>query len=183
LRSPVMVNNSVTLFCELMFVLFIGTMIGAVVLQLACALYNLCASIPRKQTGVPAAWPPGRALKSDAHWALYDRVATQPGVSRPGFDRAVLIVLVATLVNAPGAFFILQLLLLTEQVAWYDYRKSLPDAWCVLPMGILVLAAINTRMLPARFSKGLLISLLSHVLAAILAAVIVLIVLSFGLCG
>jgi len=46
-------------------------------------------------------------------------------------------------------------------------------------MGLLVLVGINTCLLPNRFGKGLLVSLLSHFLAAILASVIVLIVLTF----
>lgn len=176
-----MVNSSAVVFCELVLAFFLGTLIGAVVLQLSCTVYNLFASVAGKRAGGPTAWPPGHALTSDSDWALYERIATLPRVPRPGFDRAVRIILLATLVNVPGTFIVFQLLRVAGQATGYALQGFWPVACVSLFLGILVLAGINTAMLPTTFGKGLLISLFSHFLAAILAAVIVLIVLTFKL--
>lgn len=176
-----MVNNSAILFCELVLVLFLGALAGAVILRLSCVLFNLFAGVSGKQIATTAAWLSRHARKTEADWALYDRVTTFKGVPRPGYDRAVLIVFFATLINVPGTFVAFRLLRLAGQVNGALYSDFLPIACIALPMGILVLAGLNTAMLPTSLRKGLWISLLCHLLAAILVSVLVLIVMTFGL--
>jgi hypothetical protein len=179
-----MVNHLTVLFCGLVIAIFIGALVGAVVVQLSCALYNLLVGARGRLVGPAAARELEHAPKSDEDWARYERQVMLPGVPRPGFDRAVLIVLIATLVNAPGTFIIFRLLRLAGLATGYSVRGAMlspvPPA-IALPMGILVLAGINAAMLPTTFRKGLLVSLLSHLLALPLAIVIVWIVLTFGL--
>jgi hypothetical protein len=176
-----MVNNMAILYCEIVLALLIGTLIGAVILQLSCVLCNLFAGFMDRRTVPPATGDPKQSLESNAERAHSNRRARFAGVPRPDFDRAVRIVLVATLVNAPGTFVVFQLFRLAGQLSGYDFRSSLLIACVSLPMGILVLAGINVAMLPTGIGKGLLVSLLGHLLAAIFAGVIVLIVLALGL--
>lgn len=173
-----MVNDLAVLSCELVLDLLIQILAGAVILRLSCAVYNLFAGASGNHNGVTAARLPRHPLKSGADRGLYQGSGTISGVPMPDFDKAVGIVFLATLINAPGTFTIFKLLRVAGQASLANYNYFLPTACIALPMGILVLAGINTCILPTRFGKGLLVSLLSHLFAAILASVIALIVLA-----
>jgi hypothetical protein len=181
IRGLIMVNQHTLPFFAAALALLVGTLTGAFVLQLACNLFNRLAGVSGGRTGAAATWKPLPSPKSDEEWRLYDRIATLPGVHRPAFNRAMFVVLVATLVNGTGTFIIFQLLRLAGEATRYVLAGPLPVACIALPMGILVLACINAIMLPTSFGKGLMVSLLSHLLAGVLAAIIAFVVLTFDL--
>lgn len=176
-----MVDNAAVLLCEFAVFFFVKILIAAAVLQLSCALYNLFSGASGKRVGTTSASLPRDSLQPAAQRGLYYRSGTFSGVPRADLDVAVRIVFFATLINVPGTFIIFKLLTLAGQVSLANDNYVLPTACLALPMGIFVLAGLITCLLPTSFGKGLLVSLLSHLLAAILATVIVLIVLAFGL--
>jgi hypothetical protein len=91
-----MVNDWAALSGELVLAILIEILVGAVILQLSCALYNLFAGAWRNHNGATAAWLPRYALKSGADRALYHRSGTFRGVPRPDGDRHEEVVLPPT---------------------------------------------------------------------------------------
>ncbi len=188
-----MVNALAVLFCELIVAILLGTLIGAFILKVACALFNLLAGASRKPadraaSGEPGMAPLGKPISisgPEDRWEELEEPDTSPGVPIPRFEWAMRILFFATLINTTGSFIVLRLARLVWQPSLRGSLGTLSIFLIASPLGMLVLAGICAAMLPTSFGKGLLISLLFHLLsiliAAALAAVAILLALSLGL--
>lgn len=178
-----MVNSLAVLFCELLIAIFLATLIGAFILKVACALYNLLAGAAGKPP-IDTLENPIPVLGPDGDQADFEHAVESPGVPIPRFEWAMRIIFFATLVNTTGSFIVLRVVRLAGQAFMRRTFESLPIFLVASPLGMLVLGGICAAMLPTSFGKGLLVSLLFHFLtiliAAILAAVVVLVALSYG---
>jgi hypothetical protein len=193
------------MLCALVFGILIGTVIGAVILRAAIALYNKMAgasSPPRGRRpearpaaregdeGIMAGKAPPQAGDTDedleeeelAAWDdRYRRMSA--GVPEPTFSRAMGITFVTALVQAIAGFsvgFATQ----GAAAAGGQGQGLGPQILAMLislPMGFLIMAAMLTAMLPTTFGRACIVTLLTYVIAvAIYVVVIVLFALVFG---
>jgi hypothetical protein len=184
-----MVNGLAVLFCELIVGILLTTLIGAFILKVSCALFNLLAGVSRKPSAGAATGEPGMANlgppisvpEAEDRWEELEMADTSPGVPIPRFEWAMRILFFATLVNTTGSFIVLRVVRLVWQASVRGSFGAVPIFLIASPLGMLVLGGMCAAMLPTSFAKGLLISLLFHLLAAALAAVVILIALAFGL--
>lgn len=183
-----MINDPSLLFCEVLAGFCIAIPIGAFVLQTSCSLYDLLTGVSGTAAGEPNTdiiIRPEPDLAPPPDSAEYERIVTSPGVPRPSFERAVLIFFFAALVNTAGSFILFRIVRLVGQASVNSSFWPLTIVFISSPLGVLVLGGICNAMLPTSFGKGLLVSVLFHLLsilfAALLAAVAVLIVIVFGL--
>jgi hypothetical protein len=186
-----MVNEFAVLFCELIVGILLATLSGAFILKVSCALYNLLAGVSRKSTANPATGEreitvlgkPITISGPEDRWEEYEeeheRIDTSPGVPIPRFEWAMRILFFATLINTTGSFIVLRVARLVWQATVRGHIGTLPIFLVASPLGMLVLGGICAAMLPTRFGKGMLVSLLFHLLVAVLAAIIVVLLILF----
>jgi hypothetical protein len=118
--------------CVMVFALPLGTVIGAVFLRAACALYN-------KQAG-------GKGLPDS--------------VPEPLLGKAMGITFVTTLVNGIAGFVIGLLVGAGGAAAGSGERGPAVMAQLLsLPVSLLVMAGMNSALLPTTFSRGLSVAL------------------------
>lgn len=184
----------VGLLCALVFGLFLGTLIGGVILRAACALYNkLAGAKPPKRGSVPD-WeePPlrrpekgevgegitGSPQPFDYREAreeedLEQRIRASQGVPEPELGTAMLIAFVSLLVNTAVNFGI-RFTLSGGQAAFggADLTAQIIASLISIPIGILVLGGMASAMLPTTFGKGMLVALLYLAIAFAIALVI-----------
>lgn len=120
-----MVNGSAVFLCELLVGVFIGTLIGAVILKASCALYNMLVGASGTPAGGMAA-EPDSALAANDDWANYQRITSSAGVPKPRIEWAMGIVFFAALVNAGASFIILRIFRTAGQAAGHGVRGTLP---------------------------------------------------------
>lgn len=188
-----MVNDLAVQFCEVLVGFFLATLLGSFILKFSCAIYNLIAGVSGAPSSPMATRTPVIAtldqsnaeLEGDGEEVGNEMVGILPGVPIPTFEWAMRILFFATLVNTSGSFIIFRFVRL---VGLTPGRGPLADLSIFLissPCGILVLGGICAAMLPTSFGKGLLVSLLFHLLvvvfAAVFAGVYVLIAMAAGL--
>lgn len=182
-----MINNPAVLFCEVLVGFFLAIPIGAFILQISCSLYDLLVGVSGTavgETGTDIIRPePDLSPPPDSE--EYERIVMSPVVPRPSFERAVLIIFFATLVNSMGSFILLRFVRLVGRASVSSSFWPVMVILIASPLGVLVLGAICNSMLPTSFGKGLLVSLLFHILSILLAALVATIVISivivFGL--
>src|SRR5690348_14743218 len=129
-----MVNSLAVLFCEVIIGVLVATLIGAFILKISCALYNILAGVSHKPPGLPAVTEPTRdpidtpnpAPGSEEAWAEYDRIAASPGVPIPRFEWAMRIVFLAALVNTTGSFIVIRVVRLAWQASVHRPIGNLP---------------------------------------------------------
>jgi hypothetical protein len=205
------VNPTAIVFFQLVLVFLLGMLIEALILQAACALFNLLAGA----SGPSPTRPIRRAAQDESDLARTPQsqsITTEPGaakpdleqgilvsepdhvedeslpayrgVPKPGLDRAMRIVFVAALVNVGASFIILRVLRLMGLAGGIVAPGSVPLNLVSSPLYFLVLSGLNAVMLPTSFGKGLLIGLIFVVLTCllILALFVCLVIAhSFGL--
>ncbi|HEY7424512.1 MAG TPA: hypothetical protein VH682_09810 [Gemmataceae bacterium] len=139
----------------------IGFLIGAVILQAACVLYN-------KLAGVEGAWhdlaadDAGPTDSKTTDWA--------GGVPKLSLGYALSIVCITAIVNAVVGFLIGRGLRGARPAVGGGLWSVSPLAFLIaLPANLLVMGA----MLPTRFGKGLLVALLYLLLWLVLVLVLV----------
>lgn len=146
----------------------IGSLIGAVILQSACVLYN-------KLAGVEGAWhdltadDAGQADSRTSDWA--------GGVPKLSLGYAMSIVCITAIVNAVVGFLIGR--------GFRGARPAVGGLWVVSPLAFLLALPANIllmgAMLPTRFGKGLLVALLYLLIWLVLVLAIVAAVFAIAL--
>ncbi len=126
----------------------IGFLVGALILQAACVLYN-------KLAGVEESW---QVLETDDIGQADSKTMDwMGGVPKPSLGYAISVVCITAIVNAVLGFLIGRGLRGARVAAGGGLWEVSPVAFLIaLPANLLVLSA----MLPTRFGKGLLVSLL-----------------------
>jgi len=134
--------------CFLVVGVFIGLLIGAVILRAACALYNAMAGGKGSPYRVP----------------------------EPELGKAMGIVFVTALINYASGFVIgLMANAGAEATRINPLGPNLLASAISLPLSLLVMAAMLTAMLPTTFGRGILVAL-CNLLVTILVVVAVAIV-------
>jgi hypothetical protein len=118
--------------CVMVLAIALGTFIGAVFLRAACALYNKLAGGKGSPSSVPEP-PVGKAMGITFVTSLVNAVA--------GF-------LIGTLVGAGGM-----------AAGAGESSPAITAQLLSLPVSLLVMAAMNSAMLPTTFTRGLLVTL------------------------
>lgn len=168
-----MIDNQLVQFCEVVIAIFAAVVTGTFVLKVSCVLYNVLAGATGKRSGAEAVAAFNPEARNHGEEAAAERTAALPGVPIPTFEWALRIIFFATLINTSGSFIILRFVRLAGLAA-RGTVNSVPIVLISSPCGILVLGGLCASMLPCRFFKGLLVSLLFHLFAGILAAAIIL---------
>ncbi|MGH7223388.1 MAG: hypothetical protein ACRELF_09180, partial [Gemmataceae bacterium] len=166
-----MVNDLAVLMGELLVGIFIVTPLGTFILYGSCALLNLLTGVSRKPEA-DLIRPPNPELGPDDKWEDYERSVTSPGVPKPSFEQAMLIIFFATLVNTMGSFIVLRVARLIGQASVRGTFATLTIFFVSSPLGVLVLGGICDAMLPTTFVKGVLVSVLFHFFSILLAAIL-----------
>lgn len=140
--------------CAMMFVLLLGTVVGAVILRAAVSLCNKFLGADDSDGGVP----------------------------EPSFGKAIGITFVTTLVNFVAGFMIGLVIGGAAAVGGADPQAGGIVAQLVsLPVGFLVMAGMLTLMLPTTFGRALLVALCHFLIVIVIVVVIVGIVVGIGL--
>lgn len=147
----------------------IGALVGAIILQSACVLYNKLAGIEGSRHGL-AADDASQTDSKTTDWA--------GGVPKLSLGYAMSIVCITAIVNAVVGFLIGRVL--------RGSRAAVGDGlWAVPPLAFLIALPANlllmAAMLPARFGKGLLVALLYLLIWLILVLVLVVAVFAITL--
>ncbi len=133
------------LLCSLAFGVAVGTLIGAVFLRAAVALYNKMAGGGR---------PPG-------------------GVPEPDFGKALGITFVTTLINI-GVGFVIGMVTNTWGAAGPRGKEVDLLAQAIsFPLSLLIMTAMLTAILPTTFGRALLVTLCYMLIVMVVVAVIV----------
>lgn len=188
----VMVNDLAVRFCIVVVGVFLATLFGSFVLKFSCALFNFIAGVSGAPSSPMATRTPVIASLDKSNSELRgdeevgnEMVVILPGVPMPTFEWAMRILFFATLVNTSGSFIIFRFVRLVGLASGGGALADLSIFLISSPCGILVLGGICAAMLPTNFGKGLLVSLLFHLLVVVFAAVFVgvyvLITLALGL--
>lgn len=146
------------------FILFgmsmIAFLLGAIILQAACVLYNKLAGVEKSWSGLKAD-DAGQTDSKTTSWA--------GGVSLLGFGEALSVVCITMILNAVLGFLIGRALRGVRAAAGSRLGEVSPLAFLLaLPPSLLVMGA----MLPTWFGKGLLVALLYLLLWLVLVLAI-----------
>ncbi|HTU16758.1 MAG TPA: hypothetical protein VMG10_01745 [Gemmataceae bacterium] len=174
-----------TVFAGMVGIL-IAIFISAFFLRLSCILYNLLAGAPDTPSGPTLGGEPetdviGHPEAMADDWAGYEKSMKLPGVPTPTLERAMRIIFFAALVNTTGSFIILRVVRLIGLVAAQGSVRSLSILLFSTPLGILVLGGMIAAMLPTTFGKGVLVSLMYHILVAMLGLAVLFAMMVFGI--
>ena len=120
----------IAFLCVIVAAIALGTLIGAVLLRAACALYNKLAGGPKSPSSVP----------------------------EPPLGKAMGIALVTTIVNAVVGF-VLGLLVAAGMAGAGERRTVITTQLLSFPISLLVMAGMNSALLPTTFGRGFLVAL------------------------
>jgi hypothetical protein len=135
--------------CVMVFAIALGTVIGALFLRAACALSN----------------------------KLADSKGSPRSVPEPQLDKAIGITFVTTLVNAVVGFVIGLLVGAGTAATGPGGRGPTVIAQLLsLPVSLLVMAGMNSALLPSTFARGLLIAV-CYLLVVVFVVVVLAVIL------
>ncbi|MGH7174128.1 MAG: hypothetical protein ACRELG_27995 [Gemmataceae bacterium] len=147
----------------------IGFLIGAIILQVACGLYNKLVGVKRSWDGL-AADGAGQMDSKATHWA--------GGVPKISLGYAMSIVCITAIVNVVLGFLIGRSLRGVGATVGGGLWAVSPLAFLIaLPANLSVMAA----MLPTRFGKALLVALLYLLIWLVLVLALVAVVFAVAL--
>ena len=135
----------------LIFVLVVGTAIGAVILRAAISLYNALAGGPESDSSVP----------------------------EPSFGEAMGIVFATSLVNLAVGFGLV--FALGPDVLGEGQDAQLRAQLISLPISVLVMTLMLSAMLPTTFLRALMVAVCQIIVSLLIVGVIIAVVLAVGL--